>query len=319
MRQFLKHILALSFCAQLVACGTDSSSGDQDSNETTVSTEVTLTQSGSTGNPSSFSLRLTDAPIDDLVRAVVRFTAVELKRQSGGWVKFTLKTSLDIDLLQLQGGKTADLLINVTAEADDYKEIRLYTDSAAMANFVELSAGGIQPLQIPDGSGAGLILQQDFTITSTQAASFIIDFDLRQSIRTPGNSGNYQFKPVMRLVAAAGVGNIRGTVDAAELTAGTCSDALVDTFNAAYIFNGPGVPPGDINQLSPGIEPFATAAIVYDATSNSYLYTASFLPAGDYTIAMTCNADLENLETDDNLLFFNIQNITVLANNTVFL
>ena len=188
-----------------------------------------------------------------------------------------------------------------------------------MANFVELSAGGIQPLQIPGGSAAGLILRQDFTITSTRAASFIVDFDLRQSIRSPDNSGNYQFKPVMRLIAAVGVGNIRGTVDSALLTAGTCSDVLVDTFNAAYIFNGHGVTPDDINQLSPGIEPFATGAIAYDSTSNSYLYTASFLPAGDYTIAMTCNADLEDLDADDDLLFFNVQNITVLANNTLFL
>ena len=104
-------------CALLLACGTSSSSGDKGStlDDSGAQTEVTTTQSGSLSNDSRISLRLTDAPIDNLAKAVVQFTAVELKPQSGGWVKFTLKTPKSIDLLQLQGVKTADLLVNVPA------------------------------------------------------------------------------------------------------------------------------------------------------------------------------------------------------------
>ncbi len=319
MFRLLTFLPILLLAGILSACGTDSSSGEQQEAVETPSTPVTVTQSGGSGNVSSISLRLTDAPIDKLAKAVVEFTAVELKRQSGGFIAFTLDNPMSIDLLTLQGGNTADLLINVPADADDYKEIRLFTSAAAMANYVELLAGGTQPLQIPGGSGSGLKLKQDFTVTENQAASFIIDFDLRQSIRSPGNSGNYQFKPVMRLVTVAGAGNLSGTVNPALLTAPTCSDALVDSYNAAYIFAGLNVVPDDINQSGNNTEPVATATIAYDANSGNYVFTASFLPAGDYTIAFTCNADLEDLEADDNLFFFGTQNAAVIANNTVFL
>jgi len=311
-------------CALLLACGTGSSSGEKGStlDDSDVKTNVTTTQSGGLSNDSSISLRLTDAPIDNLVRAVLQFTGVELKLQSGGWVKFTLAAPKSIDLLQQQNGNTADLLINVPAPAADYKEIRLFTGSGAMVNFVEETGGGIEPLQIPGGSGAGLMLKQDFMITSSHAASFIIDFDLRQSIRSPGNSGNYQFHEVMRLISVSGVGGFRGEVDPMQLDnnpPSDCSDNMIDTFNAAYVFSGHGVTPSGINQLTPGIEPVTTTSVNLDIASGKYLYEVAFLPAGNYTVAVTCNANLEDLEADDDLKFFDIQNVTVVENNIVFL
>ena len=52
----------------------------------------------------------------------------------------------------------------------------------------------------------------------------------------------------------------------------------------------------------------------------TYLYEAGFLPDGDYTVAFTCNANLEDPETDgDNLRFFGSRNATVKVNNIVFL
>ena len=323
-RRILQPGLTSLLCALLLACGTGSSSGDKGStlDDSVAQTEVTTTQSGSLSSDSSFSLRLTDAPIDNLAKAVVQFTAVELKPQSGGWVKFTLKTPKSIDLLLLQGGKTADLLVNVPAPAADYKEIRLITGSGGMVNWVEEKIGGAtKPLQIPGGSGSGLMLKQDFTIPSTHAASFIIDFDLRQSIRSPGNSGNYQFKEVMRLVTVSGVGGFRGEVDGMKLAnpPPTCSDAMVDTFNAAYVFSGHNVVPSDINQLAPDVEPVTTASINYESASGKYVYETAFLPAGDYTVAITCNADLDILDANNDLQFFGIRNVTVIENDLVFL
>ncbi len=324
MRNLFVILAGLLLNLQLVACGTDSGSGEQGDSGTqasTQSTPVSITQTGSTGKTSSISLRLTDAPIDDLVRAVVTFTAVELKRQAGdGWIKFTLKKPESIDLMALQGGNTADLLANVTADADDYKELRLYTSGDSGDNFVELATGGTRPLQIPGGSSSGLKIKQNFTITEMQAASFVVDFDLRQSIRSPGKSGKYMLKPVMRMVSVNGVGNIQGYVDPLLLTSPSCSDALVDTYNAAYIYAGHDADTDDINQQSASTNnPVATAAVEYDASSDKYLYNVAFLAAGEYTVAVTCSADLEDLDANDNLPFIFIQNTTVLANDTVYL
>jgi hypothetical protein len=145
----------------------------------------------------------------------------------------------------------------------------------------------------------------------------VVDVDLRQSIKKNGT--NYIMNPVLRMVNGNNFGHTRGIVDPTLLTAGSCSDSLVDTFNSVYVYNGHNVTPGDINQKSnKNIDPLTTTRIGYDVTTSSYIYEAAFLPAGDYTIAFTCNSDLDDLDKNDNLKFFNIQNVTVKLNNTRF-
>jgi len=302
----------------LSACGTDSGSGGSSDSTTAASTPVNVSQSGGLSSKSSISLRLTDAPIDDLLRVVIEFTGVELKQNGNGWIRFDLATPLSVDLLQLQGAITADLLSNVPVSDGNYRELRLFTSNSATANFVEESTGGIQPLQIPGGSGAGLTILENFTITEGLTSNLIVDFDLRRSILSPGNSGNYQFSPVMRLIEASSAGNVSGMVDPAMLTTG-CSDQLVDTYNAVYVYSGHNITPDDIDQQANNVEPVATTTVSYDASLDKYVYTVAFLPAGDYTLAVTCNADLENLNTNNNLQFFNIEDVTILANDTTFL
>jgi hypothetical protein len=319
MTRNIYYILALLIGSWLTACGTDSGSGSSSGSNEGISTPVTITQAGGLVNKSSISLRLTDAPIDGLVRVVIEFTGVELKQSGSGWIRYDLAKPLSVDLLQLQGAITADLLSNVPVSAGTYKELRLFTSSGSAAHFVKENSGGIKPLQLPGGSGAGLKILKDFTITEDQASSLIIDFDLRRSVRSPGKSGKYQFFPVMNLISAASAGNLSGMVDSALLTAGSCSDPLVDTYNAVYVYSGHNVVPDDIDSANNNVEPVATTTVNYDATTNKYVYTAAFLPAGDYTTAVTCNADAENLNTSDNLQFFNIQNVTVLANDPTFL
>lgn len=318
MTRCIRQFLALAVSTWLVACGTDSGSGNGQAGDD-ASTPVVVSGSGGSGIESGVTMRLTDAPIDGLTNVVIQFTAVELRMTSGGWIRYDLVTPLSTDLLQLQGASTEDLLLNVNASTGDYNELRLFTGSGSMANYVVETAGGTEPLQIPGGSVSGLKIQQNFTITEGQTGNFVIDINLRQSVVSPGNSGNYQFKPVIRLVPTAGTGTVSGTVDTTMLTAASCSDGQASTFNAAYVFSGHNVTPDDINQSGSNTEPFETTGIIYDTTMSSYTYTAAFLPAGDYTIALTCNGDLEDLDADDNLQFFNTQNVTVLANNTIFL
>lgn len=314
MNRFLHLLATLLLCSLLAACGTDSSSGDQaDDIAATATKGVTVTSSGSSGSKSSFSLRLTDAPVDDATAVVMQFVAVQLIQANGNWSKYTFDSPQMIDLLQLQGTRTADLLANMEIPAGDYNEIILFVDASPMTNYIVVS-GTPKELKIPGGSTAGLKLKGNFTISATRAAALVIDFDLRQSIKVAGKSGRYTFKPVLRLVNNENIGHIRGTVNPALLTTG-CSDGLVDTFNAAYVYAG-NVTPGDIGSGTP---PLTTTRIAYDNASMSYVYEAAFLPTGDYTIAFTCNADLDNLNKNDNLVFFNYKNVTVVVNNVVFL
>lgn len=331
MSSCFKNLIFCTLCVWLVACGTDTSSGEQSSTSSssatsglgTSSNDVTMTNSSgvSTQARPGFSLRITDAPVDDLVKVVLTFIAVELLTDNGTEsVKFAYKNPQTIDLLQLRGVKTASLLDKVSLPAGEYKEIRLMVDDAAMANFVELSSGGVQELKIPGGSSTGLKLKADVSVSSSRDSAFTIDFDLRQSLVMAGASGKYLLKPVTRIINDSNMGHLSGTVDQSLLLATSCSDSNVDTFNGVYIYSGHDIIPGDINQSSTRSNvPIATSNVSYDAQSDSYFYEAAFLPAGNYTIALTCNTDVDDLEVDDDLKFFNVKNVVVLVNNTIFL
>ncbi len=293
--------------ALLTACGTDSSpSGDGDSS--------------SSGGGSSLSLRLTDAAFDNAARVDITFVEVKLRKTSGGWISIPLNPAQTIDLASLQGTKTADLLRNVKVDADDYDELRLIVDTAS----IELTSGGVHNLTIPSGGSSGLKIKGDFTISDTRPTALVVDVDLRQSIIlrqpiTPAGP-NFIMRPVLRLVKGDNFGHVRGLVASTLLTAGTCSDAQADSFNAVYVYDGHNVVPDDVNQVSTtNNDPVTTSKIMWDASISEYVYEAAFLPAGDYTIAFTCNSDQDGLNTDDNLQFFGIRNVTVQVNNTTFL
>lgn len=328
--KFVSIITIALMTILLFSCGTDSQPGSTSSDISIPASSDEQVTVISTGNSpaidlSSLSLRITDAPIDNASRVVIAFTSVELKADAQGFSKlFSFNGPKIIDLLALQGTQTEDLLDNVSIEPGLYNEIRLIVDDSDSNSFIELIDGAIHPLKIPSGSTAGLKLKGDIIIPANRPGRYTIDFDVRKSIVRAGNSSNFLLKPVLRLLDDTSVGHIRGSVDSAFLTDASCSDSDADTHNAVYVFAGTNVTPDDITPLSDddndeNVNPVTTATIKYDSSANSYLFEAAFLEAGDYTIAMTCNADLENIETDDELLFFNSQNVTVQVNDILFL
>ena len=325
MKKTLLLISTLLLSAALTACGTDSGSGSQTAGTgdagSTEGVSVSLPGGGTVAR-SGFSLRLTDAPVDGLQAVVMKFTMVKLRSTDGSWTTYEFDDSSkpSIDLLGLQGTKTADLLVNMDVKSDDYDEIRLIVSDEPMANYVN-TPGGPRELKIPSGSSSGLKVKGNFSITDTRPASLVIDLDLRQSVTMAGNSGKYIFKPVLRLVDNSNIGHIRGTVDPALLASTPdCSDDDVDTFNAVYVYAGHGAVTDDIDEDSNVNQPVTTSNISYDNASMSYVYEAAFLPEGDYTIAFTCNADDDELDDDDDdLKFFGKRDVTVVVNNIVFL
>lgn len=319
MTQFVQFVSTLMLGSMLIACGTDTSTSTPNSSATGTSTSVSVSQTGGSALNSTFSLRVTDAPVDDAAKVVISFTGARIRDTDGNWTTYTLDEVQPIDLLKLHGTATEELLQNVPAAAGSYDELRLFVDTTPMANYVELSGGGVFNLEIPSGSSSGLKLKGDFTISSILPAAITLDFDLRQSVKVTGG-GKYKLKPVIRVLNDDQVGHIRGEVDVDLLTA-PCSDTNPATFNAAYVFSGHGVTPSDIDSSSDvDVEPVTTTSINLDSETGKYVYEAAFLPAGDYTIALTCNSNLEILEAENELMFFNIQdNVTVIANDTKFL
>ena len=298
---------ALLLAASVAACGTDSSSGGGSGSD-----------SGGSGDK-GFTLRLTDAPFDGALSVEMTFVEVRLRQAGGGWIEIPSEDlqASRIVVSDLQGTKTAKLVGGLDLPDGEYTELRLIVDNGPMANVIVDALGATHALNIPSGSSSGLKIKGNFSIND-MPTTLIADIDLRQSIRMAGP--NYIMNPVIRLIEGGNFGHVRGMLDGSQFTGPNCSDADPDTFNAIYVFEGHDVKPADIDQSSnKDVDPITTSKILWDAASSSYKYEAAFLPHGEYTIALTCSADQDDLDSKDNLKFFGTRNVTIRVNDTTFL
>lgn len=255
------------------------------------------------------SLSVTDAPVDDANRVVVEFTGVELQPEGGDRLQFTLPAPRRIDLLNLNGGGSAELLQAVGIPTGAYTFIRLQVNASGDVNesFVETADGGLSPIRIPSGDQRGLQLNGPFQVPASGIANFVIDFDLRKSLRAPpGQNGTFLMRPVLRIVDSDAVGTISGSV-ANELAAAEGCTPVV------YVYAGSDYLPGDEGSIT---APLTSTMVSLDETLGTYRYTAAFLPPGAYTAAFTCDAALDDPETDDDVVFVSPTNATVVDGQT---
>jgi hypothetical protein len=284
--------------------------------------------SQSSGDTGTMSLKLTDAPIDGASSVVVQFSEVQLRgADSSQNLSFTFDPPKSIDLLTLQGTATEDLFVDKEVPIGVYDEIRLIINAEVGTEdtYIVLDVGGDQiDMTVPSGSQSGLKVKGPLTVTANATASFTIDFDVRKSIVKSGNvnSANgvkYHLKPVLRIVDNSEVGIISGMVDAALLSqAAGCSDDIVGTSNAVYVYEGLGITADDIDLDDSTVEPVVTGLVEYDSASTKYRYEVAFLSAGDYTVSLTCNADKEDIEANETveLDFKGTQNVSVTTGQT---
>jgi len=263
----------------------------------------------------TMKLSITDSPVTEAMEVVVQFTGVEVKaRNDGAPEVFDFTTPRSIDLLALDGGGSEVLLNDVVLPAGEYEWIRLKVNAGrdGSDSYIVTSTGQ-HPLFIPSGNETGLKLVQGFTVGVGEAVDFTIDFDLRKSvIAPPGLSPMYLLKPALRLIDNLEVGAIAGTVGGdslpGQIADGTCEPAV-------YLYAGTGVTPDDYGGA--GVAPLASTAVYPPGANNvDYHYRLAFVPAGSYTVALTCDADLDDAETDDTIGFIDPQDATVVKGET---
>jgi hypothetical protein len=179
----------------------------------------------------------------------------------------------------------------------------------ASQSAITLADGSVHPLVIPSGDEAGLKLVHGFTVAAGGMVNFTIDFDLRESITLA--NGVYILKPVLRITDNESVGEIQGSV-ANTFMIGTTSITDPACSPAAYVFAGDNVTPVDINTTAV-VQPVTTASLKLDNENGAYRYTAAFLAAGDYTVALVCAAG-DDPQNVDSLTFSATKNASVTAN-----
>ena len=257
----------------------------------------------------NLTLDLTDSPITDAARVVVEFTGVEIKPANAMNPEvFDFPAPRQIDVLELDNGDTENLLDNVELPAGEYEWIRLKVNAGQNASdsYLETRFGTRHALFLPNGNESSLTISRDFTIEAGGTHNFTVDFDLRKSVlRASGAGGEYLLRPVLRLVNNLEAGRIDGRVDF-RLFGFFCEPA-------AYLYEGANVEPDDIGSRT---EPLTTTAVHYDFNPGVWHFVMAFVPAGQYTLAFTCEADEDDADRNDRPDFTGVRNVTIAAGQT---
>lgn len=256
---------------------------------------------GGNGN-GELQVSVTDAPVDNATDVVVKFSSIDVKPRDGAPIRFPLATPRSIDLLEFTDGNALVLLPPVDLPAGDYEWLRLNViDTSVSDSFVRLNDGSVEPIKVPSDK---LRLIRGFTVPEGGLVALTVDFDLRKALVDPVGQDGFFLKPVLRVVEDDEVGRITGTVSNALVTASGCQAALPTATDSAgravYVYGGSGTTPDDIGGA--GTQP-VVSSFVKPATDGSYRYTVAYLPAGNYTVAFTCQAETDNPEADDVVLF----------------
>lgn len=278
-----------------------------------VSTLAACGGSGSDSNPNnagnepdstSFSLAVSDAPVDQANEVVVYFDTVELIGEEGNQT-FDVRDGngdpMAIDLLQYQGDAFVEIVSATEIPLGTYSQLRLVvTDDSYISTDI-----GTFDLSVPSGE----LKLDGFVALPNVEAAYTVEFDLRKSVVDPvGQTTTYFLKPRgVRLVANSDVGTLSGTVSSDLITHPDCSvKADSDVGNAVYIYGDVNLDAGVLGDDADNpsdtqeVSPYAIATVNYDEASDSYSYVAGYLPAGDYTVAFSCLADVDEPESDEN-------------------
>ncbi len=313
IKSFYFSAAIVLFPIMLVGCSGGGSGGNDGPTETT----------------GTLSLDVSDAAVDNAERVLVQFTGVTVNPADGNAIDIPLtgesQTCLEllagtapsatadgaptircIDLLELEGTKSASLLSGVVLDAGNYTWLRLAADAERGVDdslFVPNDGTVGVSLYIPSGSQSGLKLNSGFTILAGGSHKFVIDFDLRKSVNDPKGFPDYRLKPSLRLIDLSESGNIVGSVDASLLNADHCTgDVNTGAGFAVYVYEGADAIISD--EGSEENAPLTSAAVRFNDDSGLWDYTVGFVAPGMYTVAFTCQAADDSPENGDDAIVF---------------
>ena len=243
----------------------------------------------------------TDPPADTEITSVqVNLLGLDLLKSDGTSATLEFSSGELVDLMDLRNGDPMRLFTNENLPVGSYTGIRLLFDTDEQSNTVTNSNGDI-PLVLAEGSYAAVDFSVEDEKRSTERLSLMLD--LRQSLSFDEAKDEYTLKPLLRSVPTGDAARIEGVV-----TTVCPPGTLLVPGEAVYLFADTNVSPDDLDGAK--AEPFATTRVARSATT-ALVYSLRFLPAGDYTLAFTCNGYEDELGVDNDLRFRNVSNVRI--------
>ncbi len=245
----------------------------------------------------------TEEPADPAIRQVVAGLAgLQFEKSDGSTEALEFTASESVNLNGFQNGSLLTLFTNEPLPPGTYTGVRLLFDTNTSGRFVTDSLARRFQLLLAAGDYADF----DFVVEKEKSSrrDITLTLDLRQSLSLDSTTGVFTLTPVLRSVVVADASIIAGTV------AVTCDPgASLAQGGAVYLFRGLNVVPDD--RGGAGDPPYATGALTFSSVTGQFSYRLLDLPAGDYTLAATCDGTLENPTTNDALVFRGNTNVRV--------
>ena len=251
---------------------------------------------GITEPEGQFNLYITDGPIDEAENVVIAFDAIVITDTNDIEHKFSFDEALSIDVLVLQGWKTAFLLKDVSLPVGEYRAIRLHilaVDDGVQDSWVQLKDGTRRELILDAASKDGSSIDKDFVITEDKTSELIIDFDLRKSlIIDEKNAEALTQHPQLSIVENEHSGHITGTIKSHYVDK-VCKDTP-DKLGVVYLYPGKSAH----KDKSFDATTFIASALV-TKPEDQFLYQLGFIEASDFTLLYSCQ-DLASSPFDRN-------------------
>lgn len=163
-------------------------------------------------NTARVQLKLVDAPGDYLeVNVEIIDIQYNTTDSEEGWMSFTPVGGypINVDLTELIAGNSL-LLTDQIIPAGMLKQIRLVLseNNTLMIDGEE----GLRPLDTPSALQSGLKLNLNEELEAGFSYTFILDWNVQESVVEAGNSDMYNLKPVIKVNAEVNSGSISGKV-----------------------------------------------------------------------------------------------------------
>lgn len=152
------------------------------------------------------TMKLTDAPLEldgkTVATIEVTITKVEVSKateegaEDGEWIT-VIDEEQDYDLMKLRDGSWDFLAEEVSLDAGQYNQIRIYVNEDNIITFENESTE--YDLKIPSGTQSGVKLVGTFDVTAGEETEVVVDFDAQKSV-TVSSDGNYILKPTIKMV-----------------------------------------------------------------------------------------------------------------------
>lgn len=293
--------------------------------------------SPTTPQSAKFNLGVSDAPVSGLREVNVVFNSITLRQTNGAEdITFETRQTDDqtkpemVNLLDYTGDDVFSLIDDEDVSTGQYSWIRADVingdeNDLTMTSHVVYEDGSIAPLVVKrkGNDGIGEIQLDGFTLNQTDN-DFVLEFDLKKSLVNPQNSDEIFLKPRgVRLENLAESEEIEGTIsDALIANCETDNIALAaedGSFgHAVYLYSNDVAEPLDNYEVTedetPADAPLATANVVFDSDDNQYEFELAFITAGDYQLAYTCAAHIDDAELrDEAFTLYQVKPVTVTA------